>query len=396
MSTPLTFMACRQNAASPTIVLWGGAEPGTTHLLVVVARRRLTREEGDAALSGQHPEAVLLQVPTTADALRDDISPAGEPRYYAVQSVWPDGSRKPLRFRAGPMSQPPESTLDASSLVVEQSSPEPVSAPSPTATSTFRVPIAAEMTAATDSVEPPSVVSVAAPAPTPASDAMARRRAAQQRAQQAVEASDDAEPSSTTRARHEAAPRPSSDFPIAQFGLRMHGATQTWDGLRVQWETDGKEADAFEVVVSDHPLVPDEVGELLSGQSTSGAYVKVFPGSVRCVVDNVTPREARGYYAVIARTSGGDRVPVGCVAQGWDECRIARAPFYAPDDIEEVRSLANGQVREARVQFMLWNEEEDVGAWREALRLVGDALVILPGFQPALDLKKEIESARTL
>lgn len=393
MSTTLTFMACRQNAASPTIVLWGGAEPGAAHLLCVIARRRLTADESEAALSGLQPDAVLLQIPTTADALRDDISPAGEPRYYAVLSVWPDGTRKPLRFRAGPMSQPPERTLDASFLMPAESPP------SPSESSAFRVPIVAEMAVASPP-DAPSVMSVPVPVPVPepiavpAPDAMERRRAAQKRAQQAIE--DNGSAAESPKPTLQSAKRPSSDFPIGQFGLRMHGASQTWDGVRVQWEDEGKDVDAFEVVVSDHPLAPDEVGELLSGQPPAGTHVKVFPASVRCVMDNVTPREARGYYAVIARSRAGDRAPVGCVAQGWDECRIARAPFYEPDDIEEVRSLANGQVREARIQFMLWNEEQDVGAWREALRLVGDALVILPDFQAALELKTEVERARKL
>lgn len=380
MPAALTFMASRQNTDSPTIVLWGGVEPGTDHLLVLVARRRLSPEESDAALAGQLPECERLVVPPTADALRDDFSPGGQPRYYAVLSVLSGGARKPLRFRAGPMSQPPESTLDASTL----------RAPSAAASSTFRVPVAAKMAAATPAAAP-QVLQVPAPKPAPpAPDPMEARRAAQRRAQiAALEAAETDVPPA-----RDASPRPSVDFPIERFGLRMVGASQTWDGLRVQWESEGHDADAFEVVIADHALAPDEVGELLTGDAVPGAAVRAVSATTRVVIDNLTPREARGYYAVIARTDAGDRVPVGCVAQGWDECRLAQAPFYAPDAVDEVRDLANGQVREARVQLMLWHEEQDAGAWREALRLVDDALVIYPGFRPALDFKREVEAAR--
>lgn len=363
MSVALTFMASRQSPASPTIVLWGGVDPGTTRLVVLVSRRRLTPDEADAALSGTLPECERFLVPPTVDALRDDVSPAGPARYYAVLAEQSDGSRKPLRFRAGPMSQPPEQTLDASTL---RPSPAPV-------------------------VQPASAPVAASPVPeTTPVDPLEARRAAQRRAQQAVL---DASPVEVS-ARADKSVRPPSDFPSGRFGLRMIGATQTWDGLRVQWESEGREADAYEVVIADHPLAPEEVGDLLSGEAVPGAAVQAVGRSVRAVIDNHTPREARGYYAVIARTESGDRAPVGCVAQGWDECRVAQAPFFNPQALDEIRDLANGQVREARVQLMLWEEEQDAGAWREALRLAEEALIVYPHFVPALECRRDVEASR--
>lgn len=379
MSIPLTFMAARQNPASPTVVLWGGGAATTTSIVVLIATKRLDPEESDQALSGAFDGALRFVLPSETDALLDDVSPAGEPRYYAVVAVEKEGERKPLRFRAGAMSQPPERTVRASSVLSASVAPPQETAPE--TPSSLKPPVPAPEPRA----EPP--------APTP--DA---RRAAQKRAQALASASEPAprEPSSKTPNTETALPRPSSDYPIERFGLRMSAATQTWDGLRVQWEDEGREVEAFEVVVAGHPLDPNEVAALLRGEAVSGAWVRVFPPAVRKVIDNVTAREARGYYAVIAREAGGGRTPIGCVAQGWDECRVMDAPFFNPDDTEEARDLANGQVREARIQLMLWREDEDVGAWREALRLVNEALAIHPQFQAAIECKRDIEAARTL
>lgn len=243
--------------------------------------------------------------------------------------------------------------------------------------------------------------------PAPAIDPMEARRQAQARAHQAAAAAsaDPApggdDPMASRRgaqARARTAPAetvpPPSDFPVGRFGLRMSGGTQSWDGLRILWEGEGKEAAAYEVFIADHPLSPDEVSELVTAGRLDGAAVKAFSPSVKAVIDNVTPRDARGYYAVVARNVSGGRELVGCAAQGFDECQVRKAPFFDPSALEEVRSLANGQVREARVQLMIFREEQDVGAWREALRMTGDALVIYPDFPEAIALEQEIRAAR--
>lgn len=481
MPIALNLMACRQNPASQTVVMWGGAEAGASHLVLLVARRRLAPEEVDAALAAGLPDVDRVRVPATAGAVQDDLTPGAEPRYYGVVAALADGSFKPLRFRAGAMSELPDGTLQYSSLggkaleAAPAASPppapaatgpvrgpfaasaEPAPAPAPVSTGAIRGPFARSADDAPPAPAPastgptrgpfarsaddapapaPAPVSTGptrgpfarsaeeAPAPAPAApavDPMEARRQAQLRAQQAAAAaSGDAPPAvdpmeARRRAQQQAAAAasggdvvapsrsraaavvqvaPPSEFPIARFGLRMSGATQSWDGLRILWESEGKPAEAYEVVVADHPLDPDEVGDLLSGRDVGGARVRAFARSVKTVIDNVTPRDARGYSGVIARAEDGSRELIGSVAQSVDECNVREAPFFDAANLGDVRDLANGAVREAKMQLLIFSEEQDVGAWREALRLVGDALAIYPGFEPATTLEREIRAAR--
>ena len=85
----------------------------------------------------------------------------------------------------------------------------------------------------------------------------------------------------------------------------MKGSTQTWDGLRLYWERDARAA-AYEIIVSDHQIFDDEVRQALAGTADFTTVVAVAP-AVTCVIDNVTAREARGWYSVIARGRDGKR-----------------------------------------------------------------------------------------
>jgi hypothetical protein len=191
-----------------------------------------------------------------------------------------------------------------------------------------------------------------------------------------------------------AAALPPSEFPLARFGLEMVGANQTWDGLRIQWEAEGKEAAAYEVYASDHPLSPDEVGELIRGEKVSGATVRAVLPTQRSVLDNMTPRDGRAYYAVVARSDDGDRTQVGCACIGTESGGDKDAPFLDPLDLDEVRSIAAGLVQEARMQLLIFREEGEVSAWREALRLCDDARLVYPDFAPARVVEREVRAAR--
>lgn len=241
----------------------------------------------------------------------------------------------------------------------------------------------------------------AAAVPVSTEDPREARRQAQIRAEQGARAVESPPPEVGAPASRAAVSRgasaavdPSSAFPIDRFGLPMIGANQSWDGLRIQWEDEGKGAAAWEVFVADHPLHAEEVGELLRGERVPGAFVRAFAAGVRAVIDNRTDRDSRMYCGVVARRADGERFPVGCTALSSDRCQVLDAPLLDPERVEAVRELARAQVREARAQLHWWKAEQDVGAWREALRVVGDALAIAPGFTPALELKAEILAAR--
>jgi hypothetical protein len=174
----------------------------------------------------------------------------------------------------------------------------------------------------------------------------------------------------------------------------MQAAIQSWDGLRIEWEAEREDAAAYEVFVADRALVPAEVGELMRGEALDGAFVRAFPASVRAVIDNRTPRETRGYYAVVSRSAEGFRRLIGCSARSVDDGAAKAAPFLDPASMQEVRGLARGYLREARVQLMIFREEGELGAWKEGLRLCEDALAVYPGLPDALATVAEIRAAR--
>jgi len=183
-------------------------------------------------------------------------------------------------------------------------------------------------------------------------------------------------------------PQPST-IPLEEdLDVRMSGAGQTWDGLRIHWERDPRAA-AYEVIASDHQIFGEELKDALAGRADFTTAVAVAP-SVTAVIDNVTAREARGWYAVLARYRDGKRKPhpfqVGDAAASGK----AVAPFLNANRTSEVRAEADGMVEEAREQWRRWKSEQDGGARREAKRLVQDALLVFPGLPSAKALADEM------
>jgi hypothetical protein len=172
--------------------------------------------------------------------------------------------------------------------------------------------------------------------------------------------------------------------------LNMKGGTQTWDGLRLYWER-ASGAAAYEIVVSDHQIFDEEVGEAFAGRADFTTVVAVAP-SVTCVIDNVTARENRGWYSVVARARDGKRTAhpfqVGDAATSGKKV----APFLNANRTHEVRAEADDLVSQAREQWTRWKAEQDGGARREARRMVDDALLIFPNHPSAKTLLEEMGS----
>src|SRR5205823_4806887 len=56
-------------------------------------------------------------------------------------------------------------------------------------------------------------------------------------------------------------PPPPAAVPLQDpVELRMQGATQTWDGLRIYWDREPRAA-AYEIVASDHQIFGDELAD---------------------------------------------------------------------------------------------------------------------------------------
>src|SRR5437899_1710721 len=135
-------------------------------------------------------------------------------------------------------------------------------------------------------------------------------------------------------------------------------------------------------------VVPSVGAEPGTGRSpASGAAVGP---TVTCVIDNVTPREARGWYAVLVRSRDGHRTlhpfKLGDAAASG---RLS-APFLNPNRTGELRAEVEALLADAREQWERWRSNQDAGARHEAKRMVADALLIWPGHPAAQRLLAEI------
>jgi hypothetical protein len=196
----------------------------------------------------------------------------------------------------------------------------------------------------------------------------------------------------TPPTRQAEAPAPPASIPLQEaLDLRMQGATQTWDGLRIHWDRDPRAA-AYEVIASDHQLFGDEVADALAGRADFTTATAVAP-TVTCVIDNTTPRDARGWYAVLARGRDGRRTVHPFKLGDAATSGRSTAPFLNPNRTGELRAEVEGLLADAREQWQRWKSDQDGGARREARRMVGDVLLMWPDYPAAKTLLAEMERA---
>ena len=122
------------------------------------------------------------------------------------------------------------------------------------------------------------------------------------------------------------------------------------------------------------------------------------PGLLRCqgcartypVIDNTTPRDARGWYAVLVRYRDNKRAPHPFKLGDAATSGKTSAPFLNPNRTGELRAEVEGLLADAQDQWNRWKSEQDGGARREAKRMVGDALLIWPDYPAAKKLLAEM------
>jgi len=422
MALNLVLVPQRQSSKGMALA-WGEME-GVQAYEVFVAHKRLSPEELEAAESlGGTDDCLFAKVGPEVKSVVDDVTPTGEPRFYAVAILFADGTVKPARFRAMPDGATPASLALSSAqgaarpAAPTRRAPPPAAVASPPPAAAAEDPLEARKRAQREArarvtaeslTEPPGPAEVfgrgqpfirLAPGPeSPRAAAQPTRPATVQaaRPQQAParppQEAPRAAPQESSRAGPQAAPElpaPPSSIPL-EHGLevRMSGADQTWDGLRICWERDPRAA-AYEVIVSDHQILGEELDDALAGRADFTTAVAV-PSSVSAVIDNVTPREARGWYAVLVRSRDGKRAAHPFQVGGAAATGKAVAPFLNPNRTAEVRAEAEGMVEEAREQWQRWISEQDGGARAEAKRLVHDALLVFPGLPSARALAAEM------
>jgi hypothetical protein len=419
MALNLVLVPQRQSSKGMALA-WGEVE-GVQAYEVFVAHKRLSPEELEAAESmGGTDDCLFAKVGPEVKSIVDDVTPTGEPRFYAVAILFADGTLKPARFRALPDGGTPASlALSSAQGAVRPAAPARRATPPPAAT--------------------PSPPPAASPAPAAAEDPLEARKRAQREARAHVTGESLTEPPGPAevfgrgqpfirsapgsgsprpaaqppppvaaqarpvpalarppleppRASPQPAaepPAPPSSIPLEDdLEVRMSGADQTWDGLRICWERDPRAA-AYEIIVSDHQIFGEELKDALAGRAdfTTAAAV---PVSVSAVIDNVTPRDARGWYAVLVRSRDGKRSAHPFQVGDAATTGKAVAPFLNPNRTGEVRAEAEEMVEEAREKWQRWKSEQDGGARAEAKRLVHDALLVFPGLPPAKALAAEM------
>ena len=357
---PLNVVLIAQRQSPNGMALsWTPLEGVSAYQIFVASRKMAPEELEAAALLGGTDDCFVAKVGAEVQSVVDDITPQGEARHYGVAMIFDDGAVKTARFKAVPDGGA-EDSFHLSMVKMRMT------------TGSYRIkppPAAAGSSAARPIAAPPAVKVAGAP---PA------RTAAAARAGRSEETSTSAEPP----------PQPGS-VPLAEpLDIRMQGATQTWDGLRIYWEREPRAA-AYEIIASDHQIFGDELADALAGKADFTTAIAVAP-SVTCVLDNTTAREARGWYAVLVRHRDGRRVPhpfqVGDAASSGKTF----GPFLNPNRTGELRAEVEGLLAEAREQWERWKSEQDGGARREARRMVGDALLIWPDHPAAKKLLAEM------
>ncbi len=187
----------------------------------------------------------------------------------------------------------------------------------------------------------------------------------------------------------EEAVAPPRDFPLQEpLSFRMQGGTQSWDGLRLYWER-AEGAAAYEIVISDHQLFGDELADAIAGRADFTSCTAVGPNTL-AVIDNVTTRDSRGWYVILARDKRGNRTVHPFQLGDAQQSGKAVAPFANPNRTGELRGEVEGMLEDAREQWSRWKSEQDGGARREAKRLVQDALLIYPNHPGAAALSREL------
>jgi hypothetical protein len=341
------------------------------------AARPAPRPASIAAAPGR-PASISAAPARPASLAAAPAAPADEDPLEARKRAQREARARLEAERSGAVTEPPPREVAAREAPVTREVPAPVREVPP---SVREGPPAGE-----------------APAAAAEEDALEARR----RAQREVRARLEGDRGSAAQAAAAAAPRAAAPAPSAEpppppssvpleetFAARMSGGTQTWDGLRIYWERAAGPLAAYEVLVSDHQLFGDELADALAGRADFTTAVAVAP-SVTAVIDNITPREARGWYLVLTRARDGRRAPhpfqVGDAAQSGR----AVAPFVNPNRLGELRAEVEELLGQARENLARWRSEQDRGAQREAKRLLSDAQLIFPGHPGAKALEAEL------
>ena len=398
MPLNVVLVAQRQSPNGMALV-WNPLEGVSAYQIFVASRKMMPEELEAAALLNGTDDCFVAKVGAEVQSVVDDISAQGDTRHYGVAMVFDDGTVKAARFKAVPDGGAADSFHLSMVKMRMATGSYRIKPPAAAAGSSSAKPIAA----------PPAVKVVTPPAARPApaaaaEDPLEARKRAQREARARAAGVTEATSPQTAPVASAAAPAarvsdaspaaaepppPPSSVPLEEpIDLRMQGATQTWEGLRIYWDRDARAA-AYEIIASDHQIFGDELEGALAGKADFTTATAVAP-AVTCVIDNTTARESRGWYAVLVRYRDGRRAAHPFKVSDAATSGKTSGPFLNPNRTGELRAEVEGLVADAREQWGRWKSEQDGGARREARRMVGDALLIWPDYPAAKKLLAEM------
>jgi hypothetical protein len=373
-----------------------GAPPGAVSLSSKGAKKQAPSPKPAAA----------APAPAAAPAAASSMAPAA-PRPASIAPAAPPAARPAVA--AAPAAAPSPAAAMANSSGGYRVTPPAAEAPAPAARpASVAAPAPASVMANTGGYKVPVPAEAAAPAPKPVSVAPPAPRPEPKPEVKpevkppppapkpaAAPAADLDSLSNTAFYRVAIAEnpvevvQPPREIPLEDtLEYRMKGGTQTWDGLRLYWERDF-DASAYEIVIADHQLFDRELNEALAGRDDFTSCTATGP-STMCVIDNITQRDSRGWYLILARDRKGNRKVHPFQVGDSQESGKPVAVFANPNRTGELRGEVEGMLEEAREQVERWKAEGDGGAKREAKRIAADALLIYPNHPGAKALQTEL------
>ena len=371
-----------RNRASKTGTFRIAAPPGSSAPAIAPPPRA-------AVAAAPRPAAPRPAVPTAAPAAPAPAAAAPAPVSTAASAA-PAAAAAPARVPAAVAASPApaaaEDPLEARKRAQREARAR--SAGAETAPPAAEPARPAEPARASGPAAPEPSAAAPAPAASEEDPLEARKRAQREARERSSREAPSASDSSASSEPREPPPPPAS-VPLEEpIDARMQGATQTWDGLRIYWDRDPRAA-AYEIIASDHQIFADELADALAGNADFTTAVAVAP-SVTAVIDNVTARESRGWYLVLARSRDGKRAAHPFKVGDAAESGKIVAPFINPNRTGELRGEVEDLVAQAQEQWERWSTEQDGGARREARRLIGDALLIWPDYPAAKKLEAQM------
>lgn len=190
---------------------------------------------------------------------------------------------------------------------------------------------------------------------------------------------------------------PQATLPVS---LKFLSYSQVLEGLRIRWSPPAQGTPTkYEVYLSQQSLANSNIPNLLGGNLERTKMVEV-PGNITEVIDNVTPRESKSYYTVVARGKQGEYWRVEFEVGDAGHLKLVSPRFLGPSNMAETEAIARQVLEEARKRASSAKAmpaqplDDKVRQFDQAIFAAQRALDVIPNWGDALKLIEEVEAGR--